>query len=101
MEKQKEILRYWNEKKIVVHSKITSDIKKSMVKVLRDYEVDEIKQCIDLYNTILKGEQYFWEYKWNLWEFLNRGVKQFFGKEPKNYLRQQMINSPVALILKR
>lgn len=83
-----DIFNYWNSKKIIKHKEITSVIKKEVMKVLKKYSAEEVKQAIDLYNEILKSEFYF-SYKWSLSDFLKRsnGISTFMeeGSNKANY----------------
>lgn len=90
-EKHKEvedIFNYWNSKKIIKHKEITPIIKKEVMKVLKKYSAEEVKQAIDLYSEILKSEFYF-SYKWSLSDFLkrNNGISTFMeeGSNKANY----------------
>lgn len=65
------IFEYWNSKGIIKHKELKEDTKKAIKKVIKNYSIDEIKQAIDTYSEILKSEYYF-NYKWNLKDFLNR-----------------------------
>lgn len=67
----------WNEQKIVTHKKLTDGMIKAIYKALKDYEEKEILQAIKNYTEILKDDKYFFKYKWNLDEFLNRGLSKF------------------------
>jgi len=104
---KQEILDYWNLKKIVVHKRMTPDIETELGRIGKYYSHEEIKEFIDFYTTILepgvddKDKKYFWSYKWNLYEFLKRGIKKFDGQETKNYLRKQRVDAPTAIIIKR
>lgn len=104
---KKEILEFWNSKGIIVHKRITPDIDVELSRIGKYYSIEEIKEFIDFYTTILepgieeKDKKYFWSYKWNLYEFLKRGIKKFDGQEPSNYLRKQRIDVPKAVIFKR
>lgn len=73
-----EILAHWNSKKIVVH-KETPELLRNIVKYIRkrDYTLGQVKDAIDNYATILAGSEYFWTKKWNLSDFLSRGVERF------------------------
>lgn len=83
-----EIFNYWNSKKIIKHKEITPIIKKEVMKVLKKYSAEEVKQAIDLYSEILKSEFYF-SYKWSLSDFLkrNNGISTFMeeGSNKANY----------------
>lgn len=106
-----EIYEYWQSKKIVVHKRMTSDIEDGIVLALKKYEVDEIKSTMDFYAKILEpgvdedNKKYYWSYKWNLLEFLQRGIKKFYDKDvesdSKIYLKKQTMDGPEAIIFKR
>ena len=83
---EQEIFHYWNSKNIVIHRMLRNDMKSEIKKSLKLYPINELKYIIDLYDIILKGEEYFWSYKWNLIDFLRRGLKQFEGKSAQDYL---------------
>jgi len=101
------IFEHWNSKKIARSRRLTSDLEKEIKRTLKDYSVDEIREFIDFYETILeleideKDKKYFWTYKWNLYEFLKRGIKKFDGQEPSNYLRNQKVADSQAIIFRR
>lgn len=65
------ILSYWNEKGIIVH-KESKDLLDTIGKAIKTYGVEEIKKCIDRYHTLLTDENYFFNYKWTLKEFLKQ-----------------------------
>lgn len=109
---EREIFNYWNSKKIVVHRVLNSDISLELGKAIRDYGVEYIKELIDLYAIILEPEftrnekdvgegKYFWSYRWNLFEFLTRGLKKFDGQQASNYLRKQTVNQSKSVVIKR
>ncbi|MFH5796493.1 hypothetical protein ACHM2U_13780 [Clostridium perfringens] len=83
-----EIFNYWNNKKIIKHNNLREDIKKAIKKAIKNYSIDEIRQAIDTYSEILKSEYYF-TYKWNLKDFLNRNnaISTFMedGSNKANY----------------
>lgn len=74
-----EIIEYWNSKKIQVHSDKTIEMKfkKKHADLIEAYEKDTVKKAIDNYAAILKGKDYFYSYKYSLWEFLTRKIDQF------------------------
>lgn len=83
-----DIFDYWNCKGIIKHKNITPVIKKEIIKILKKYSAEEVKQAIDLYSEILKSEFYF-SYKWSLSDFLkrNNGISTFMeeGSNKANY----------------
>ena len=84
----KTIFDCWNSKGIIKHKTLSSVIKKSIEKVLKDYKLDEIVQAINIYSEILNSKFYF-NYKWSLSDFLNRknGISTFMeeGSNKINY----------------
>lgn len=107
-EKKEDILRYWNSKKIIVHRKMNSDLDKELGSILKWYEVEDVKEVIDLYATIIEigvpenRQKYFWTHKWNLYEFLKRGIRKFDGHTPEDYLKQQFVpDTAEAVVFKR
>ncbi|MDD4876426.1 MAG: hypothetical protein PHQ86_04760 [Dehalococcoidales bacterium] len=83
------IYNFWNEQKIIIHKKLTDSMIKAIYKSLKDYEQNEILQSIKNYAEILHSESYFFKYKWNLDEFLNRGLSKFLDLDvaKNNYTR--------------
>lgn len=80
------ILTHWNLKDIIVHRTLSRDADKELDKLVHcDADVQAITAAIDVYATVLKGDGYWWSHKWNLYEFLKRGLKQFEGKTPDDY----------------
>ena len=77
-----EILTHWNSKKIVVH-KETQALLKEIAKLVRkhEYSLGQVTNAIDNYAIILHGSEYFWTKKWNLNEFLSRGVARFHSNQ--------------------
>lgn len=82
------IFDYWNSKGIIKHKELKEDTKKAIKKSIKNYSINEIKQAIDTYSEILKSEYYF-NYKWNLKDFLNRNnaISTFMedGSNKANY----------------
>lgn len=91
------IFNYWNEKKIIVHKKITKDIEKAIDKILKKYSDTEIIEAIDIYSQALNSEFYF-NYKWSLKDFLSRknGISTFVDEGTnkcnyEEYLKSQKV----------
>ena len=74
---EKDILSFWNLQDIIKHK----DIKKHLPKLkeaIKIHSEEEIKNAIANYGNILKRpDLYFWKYKWELHEFLSRGLDKF------------------------
>lgn len=72
------IFDYWNSKNIVVHRSLTDKAKRSINgRIKEGYKPEEIIQSIDNYEFILTSKDYFWNYKWTLQDFLQRGFEKF------------------------
>nr|WP_243157422.1 helix-turn-helix domain-containing protein [Clostridium perfringens] len=91
------IFDYWNSKGIIKHKELKEDTKKAIKKAIKNYSINEIKQAIDTYSEILKSEYYF-NYKWNLKDFLNRNnaISTFMedGSNKANYEEWKNKNKP-------
>ena len=87
-----QIITHWNSKNIKNLEGRESKIKKKTVprilKWLEDYSLDEIIEAIDNYDSILKSEKHFFSYKWQLCDFMDRGLTNFLSKNKPfvNYL---------------
>jgi len=88
-----DIVSHWNTKGIKAleerETKIREKTESKIKTWLKDYSVDEIKAAIDNYDEILESELYYFSHRWQLWEFLDRGLINFLQKNnPKiNYLK--------------
>jgi len=76
VKEQREIFDYWNSKEVIKHKNFTR-CRRHISSALRVYKVEEIKQAIDNYVTVLNDERSYWNYKWDLISFLLRGVDRF------------------------
>lgn len=108
LKEKQEVLNHWNSKKIIVHRNMLPGLSAEIGRMLKFLKVEEIKEAIDFYALILEpgvpeaDKKYFWSHKWNLQDFLHRGLEKFDGQIPDNYLKwQKKIDSPVAIVFKR
>lgn len=86
---EKQIFDHWNSAKIVKHREMSKKMESSVRARLKDRTADEIKQAINNYSDIIKGEKYFFSYKWGLDDFMNpKNIDRFLDEnEPKkNFL---------------
>lgn len=74
------IFNRWNEQNIIVHKKI-NNYKSAIKTALNKYDDGEIGQAIVNYDIILKGKEYYFNYKWTLNDFLRRGIDKFLDLE--------------------
>lgn len=88
----KEILDYWNSKKIVTHREGKKGLEQQIKKNLREFTIEEVKQGIDHYAIMYHDETYMYcEYKWTLSRLLQlqNGLAEFLDDGHKwiNYCR--------------
>lgn len=85
------IFDHWNSKGIIKHKKLTDKTKRKIKSALKDYDVDDLKKIIDTYAEVALGEKYWFDYKWTLEEFLQRGVMKFENREValQNYIKDE------------
>lgn len=69
----------WNTQDIIQHKKVTVGAKKAIDKAIKnaDYTEAEIFKAFKNYATVLHSSNYFWDYKWTMEDFLNRGLGKF------------------------
>lgn len=79
------VFNFWNDQKIIKHTKLTAPIKMAIAKALKIYSLEEIKTYIERYNKVIKDDNYFFNYKWTLVDFLNRkdGISSFTDEGSK------------------
>jgi len=66
------IFEEWNKLDIVIHRKITRDMRSAIDSAMKDYSVEDILRSITNYAEILHGNQYYWSHKWTMAEFISR-----------------------------
>jgi len=88
-----DIFDYWNKKEIITHRKLDQATKGGINAKLEDYSLEEIKQAIHNYSVIQKNEDelYYWDHKWTLKDFMQRGFEKFKDKDiaHDNYLKNE------------
>ena len=88
------IFDHWNSKEIILHRKLSDKMRGHINARLGDYSIDEIIAAIDNYDTVLRGDEYFFSYRWKLDEFLLRGLEKFLteSKPLVNFLKDKQPN---------
>ena len=71
----------WNEQKLIIHQKQTDSISRAIKVALKDYSEAQIIQAVKNYAEIVKGEEYYFNHKWILKDFLKRGLEKFLDLE--------------------
>lgn len=82
-----DVIKYWNEKNIIKHkeSVCINYLKKRHIKVIDDLGIDKLYRTIDNYKKVVASEAYYFSHKWNLWDFIARGVYKFVDEaDPLN-----------------
>lgn len=76
-----DIYSHWNSQNFIVHKKHPKSGKRTLQSIVKEltesYTVDEIKQTIDNYIAIVRGDNYYFSHKWGLADFLARGFDRF------------------------
>jgi hypothetical protein len=77
------IFNHWNQQNIIVHKKLTDDMKSAINRSLinHDFDIEGVKTAISNYAEIVLSEDYFFRYKWTLKDFLRRGLEKFMDLE--------------------
>jgi len=89
-----EVFNYWNKKKIIVHKKLDSSTAKKINAKFKDYAREEILGAINNYSYILADSETYWfNYRWTLKEFLQRGFEKFkdWDIAHENYIRKEKL----------
>ncbi len=80
-----DIFKVWNSAKISVQKRLDKVTQRVIQSVLKEYDVEEIKQAINNYAEILHSPEYRFTYKWRLTKFLKRGLDDFLPEsDPLN-----------------
>jgi hypothetical protein len=71
------ILNSWNSLKIIEH-KDTDKLRRKIEAALKVYTPEELEDAFKNYAYILSApDRFFWSYRWQLKDFLDRGVERF------------------------
>jgi len=73
------VFKFWNEQGIIRHRKMESRMVTAIKTKLDLFTITDITEAIKNYAQILKGEDYYWTYRWAVDEFLTRsgGFEKF------------------------
>lgn len=76
---EEDIYEEWNKHEaLITHRSFTGKMRGKVRSTLKDYTEDEIAQSIQNYAKILEHpDRYFFQYKWTLHDFLQRGLEKF------------------------
>jgi hypothetical protein len=103
------ILNFWNSLKIIEH-KDTDKLRKKVIASLKVYTPEELEDAFKNYAYILsQPDRFFWSYKWQLKDFLDRGIERFLpvNFREEDYLKRvykskaEIINEKSTAVLAR
>jgi hypothetical protein len=89
------IFDHWNNSKIAIHRSLNQEIERKITSRLKEYKPEEIETAITNYSFILNNEEYYFNYKWTLKDFLQRGLDKFLDLETakSNYRKNSITNN--------
>lgn len=91
--KEKEIFDFWNSKNIIKHKELNATTIKAIQKALKEYTADVIKECISRYDKVIKDNNYYFDTRWSLCEFLKQknAMPDFLDEGSKwlNYINRR------------
>lgn len=87
----KDVLAYWNSKKITVHRELTPKMKGHIVARMERYSLEEIKQKIDNYEWSYNSKETWWTQKWALSKLLTQETAERFW--PDNFDKADLMKS--------
>jgi len=81
---------FWNSLKIMVH-RDKEKFKPNLNAILEKYSEKEIRDAMQNYKIVLEDDKYFWTHKWELRDFLQRGLDRFLStnKPLENFLKEK------------
>lgn len=88
-----ELLILWNNCNLIKHkfSTLKLKFKKKHFDIIKDITIEKTRDAVRNYALVLEGDQYYFNYKWSLWEFLERGIFKFLPEADPftNYLKDK------------
>lgn len=81
------ILKIWNTQKITIHKSLSPSAKSNITKALSKYSEDQLIESIENYGKIYHSDKYYYNHKWNLSDFLARGLSKTGQMESKGFLQ--------------
>ena len=92
----KVVFDFWNSLHIINHRDITR-FKGTISARLKLYTVEELKEAMNNYHTIVMSPDYYFTYKWGLKEWLLRGLDSFMTENAPHDRYKKKYGSPYAV----
>jgi len=73
------IYTYWNSCDIYKHIKLTDKIKNKISTSLKTYKENDLIKAMTNYKKVLFDEDSYFNYRWTLVDFLQRGIEKFLN----------------------
>jgi hypothetical protein len=73
------VVREWNSQKIISHNPTTVTQKREnkIAQAVKKHGFKKVLEAIQNYGEVFRGDDYFLDYRWTLWDFMQK-VPQFF-----------------------
>lgn len=98
------VFEHWNSKEIIVHRKANAKMISHINARLEDYDLESVLEAIDNYKTIVDSDEYYFNYRWTLQDFMtpNRFAKFLTASKPfDNYRNKYPQNKRTGVGTKR
>lgn len=90
-----DIFNFWNSKNIIKHKKFTNEMKDKITRAINlGVTVEQLLDAISNYSKILNDENYIFSYRWNLADFITRGITDHGTENKKGFRMFLSENNP-------
>lgn len=88
------VLEIWNKQSLQKHAEKTFEnrIEAKHVRTIKLYDIETIEQAFFNYSTVVNSDKYFFNYRWDMFEFLERGIHKFIDDASplQNFLKKDI-----------
>ena len=78
---KEQLFQLWNSVNIIQHRELTDHRTMVIMAALQHHTIEELCEAVVNYAKVLHGDEFFWDYRWTLEEFLTRGLDKFLDGE--------------------